>query len=163
MTNEIDRMQGTWRVVALETEGQPMAQAMLAEARIVVSGDRFTSLGMGAIYGGTLVVDASATPRRLDLVFDRGPEQGSTNLANAVAALAAQAGLDAYILVPADLERTKIYGTAVYGAKVIAVSGKMTDEEAKGLLASGFDGFLRKPFHVRQVIEAVEDAVAVVY
>ena len=81
MTNEIDRMQGTWRVVALETEGQPMAQAMLAEARIVVSGDRFTSLGMGAIYGGTLVVDASATPRRLDLVFDRGPEQGSTNLA----------------------------------------------------------------------------------
>jgi excisionase family DNA binding protein len=47
--------------------------------------------------------------------------------------------------------------------KVIAVSGKMTDDEAKGLLASGFDGFLRKPFHVRQVIEAVEDAVAVVY
>jgi len=47
--------------------------------------------------------------------------------------------------------------------KVIAVSGKMSDEESKGLLASGFDGFLRKPFHVRQVVEAVEDAVAVVY
>jgi CheY-like chemotaxis protein len=47
--------------------------------------------------------------------------------------------------------------------KVIAVSGKMTDEEAKGLLSSGFDGFLRKPFHVKQVIEAIEDAVAVVY
>ncbi|MGA3065885.1 MAG: response regulator [Tepidisphaeraceae bacterium] len=47
--------------------------------------------------------------------------------------------------------------------KVIAMSGKMSDEEAKGLLAAGFDGFLRKPFHVRQVIEAVEDAVAVVY
>jgi excisionase family DNA binding protein len=37
------------------------------------------------------------------------------------------------------------------------------DEEAKGLLAGGFDGFLRKPFHVRQVIEAIEDAMAVVY
>jgi excisionase family DNA binding protein len=47
--------------------------------------------------------------------------------------------------------------------KVIAMSGKMTDEESKGLLASGFDGFLKKPFHVRQVIEAVEDATAVVY
>ena len=47
--------------------------------------------------------------------------------------------------------------------KVIAMSGKMTDEEGKGLLASGFDGFLKKPFHVRQVIEAVEDAMAVVY
>lgn len=47
--------------------------------------------------------------------------------------------------------------------KVIAMSGKMSDEESKGLLASGFDGFLKKPFHVRQVIEAVEDATAVVY
>jgi excisionase family DNA binding protein len=48
--------------------------------------------------------------------------------------------------------------------KVIAVSGKMTDEEAKSLVATGsFDGFLRKPFQLRQVVEAVEDAVAVVY
>ena len=47
--------------------------------------------------------------------------------------------------------------------KVIAMSGKLSDDEAKGLLAGGFDGFLRKPFHVRQVIEAVEDAMAVVY
>jgi len=43
------------------------------------------------------------------------------------------------------------------------MSGKMTEEESKGLLAGGFDGFLKKPFHVRQVIEAIEDAVAVVY
>src|SRR5450432_3965567 len=35
--------------------------------------------------------------------------------------------------------------------KVIAMSGKMSEEELKGLLASGFDGFLKKPFHVRQV------------
>ena len=47
--------------------------------------------------------------------------------------------------------------------KVIAMSGKLTDTEAQGLLAGSFDGFLRKPFHVRQVIEAVEDAMAVVY
>jgi len=47
--------------------------------------------------------------------------------------------------------------------KVVAMSGRMTDEEAKGLLAQGLDGFLKKPFHVKQVIEAVEDAMAVVY
>jgi excisionase family DNA binding protein len=47
--------------------------------------------------------------------------------------------------------------------KVIAMSGKLTDPEAQGLLSTGFDGFLRKPFHVRQVIEAIEDAMAVVY
>ena len=47
--------------------------------------------------------------------------------------------------------------------KVIAMSGKLTDQEAQGLLGSGFDGFLRKPFHVRQVIQSVEDAMAIVY
>ncbi len=45
------------------------------------------------------------------------------NLANSVAAQAAAAGLETFILVPADLERTKIFGTAVYGAKVIGVTG----------------------------------------
>lgn len=47
--------------------------------------------------------------------------------------------------------------------KVVAMSGKMTDDDAKGLLATGFDGFLKKPFHVKQVIEAIEDSMAVVY
>ncbi len=47
--------------------------------------------------------------------------------------------------------------------KVIAVSGTMTDEELKALTTAGFDGYLRKPFQVRQVIERVEDATAIVY
>jgi len=45
------------------------------------------------------------------------------NLANSVAANAAAAGLDSYILVPADLERAKILGTSVYGARVVCVTG----------------------------------------
>lgn len=45
------------------------------------------------------------------------------NLANSVAANAAAAGLEAYILVPADLERTKILGTSVFGPKLVLVEG----------------------------------------
>ncbi len=45
------------------------------------------------------------------------------NLANSVAAQAASAGLETIILVPADLEKAKIFGTAVYGARVIGVTG----------------------------------------
>jgi len=45
------------------------------------------------------------------------------NLANSVAANAAQAGLEAYVFVPSDLEKAKILNTSVYGAKVIAVHG----------------------------------------
>jgi excisionase family DNA binding protein len=47
--------------------------------------------------------------------------------------------------------------------KVIAMSGKLTDGQAHHLIQHGFDGYLKKPFHVRQVIESVEDATAVVY
>jgi excisionase family DNA binding protein len=47
--------------------------------------------------------------------------------------------------------------------KVIAMSGKLTDGQAQHLLQTGFDGYLKKPFHVRQVIEAVEEATAIVY
>ncbi|MCS6977168.1 MAG: threonine synthase [Gemmatales bacterium] len=45
------------------------------------------------------------------------------NLANSVAANAAASGLAAYILVPADLERAKILGTSVYGARLVGVRG----------------------------------------
>jgi excisionase family DNA binding protein len=47
--------------------------------------------------------------------------------------------------------------------KVIAMSGKLPDAELQALTGNGFDGFLKKPFHVRQVIESIEDAIAVVY
>lgn len=47
--------------------------------------------------------------------------------------------------------------------KMIAMSGRMTDGQAHQLRAGGFDGFLKKPFNIKQVIESVESAVAVVY
>ncbi|MDY7107165.1 MAG: response regulator [Planctomycetota bacterium] len=47
--------------------------------------------------------------------------------------------------------------------KIVAMSGKLTDGQVASLTHQGFDGALRKPFSVRQVIEAVEGAHAVVY
>ena len=49
------------------------------------------------------------------------------NLANAVAAHAARAGLTAWIFVPADLEPGKIIGTSVYGARLVRVRGTYDD------------------------------------
>jgi len=45
------------------------------------------------------------------------------NLANAVAAQAAQAGLRACIFIPADLEPAKVLGTQVYGAEIVRIDG----------------------------------------
>ncbi len=45
------------------------------------------------------------------------------NLANAVAAQAARAGLRACVLIPADLESAKVINTQVYGARLVRVAG----------------------------------------
>jgi threonine synthase len=49
------------------------------------------------------------------------------NLANAVAAHSAAAGLDSYVFVPADLEEQKILATGIYGTKLVAVRGTYDD------------------------------------
>ena len=49
------------------------------------------------------------------------------NLANAVAAAAARAGIRSVVLVPSDLERQKILTTAVYGGTFVLVEGNYDD------------------------------------
>jgi threonine synthase len=49
------------------------------------------------------------------------------NLANAVAAHAAAAGLESYVFIPADLEEQKVLATGVYGTHVVAVRGTYDD------------------------------------
>jgi len=78
MKTDLDRLQGTWDVAELEMDGQSMTPP--GDARVVIKGNRFTSLGMGAVYEGTLELDASAKPAHIDMKFDKGPEAGNTNL-----------------------------------------------------------------------------------
>jgi threonine synthase len=49
------------------------------------------------------------------------------NLANAVAAAAAKAGIRSVVLIPADLEPQKIITTAVYGGTMVTVDGTYDD------------------------------------
>jgi uncharacterized protein (TIGR03067 family) len=74
-TPDTARLQGTWHITALEVDGEAMA----AGGQIEVKGDRFTSLGMGVVYEGKLLVDASQKPKTIDMVFTKGPEKGNTN------------------------------------------------------------------------------------
>ena len=45
--------------------------------------------------------------------------------------------------------------------KIIGMTGKLTDGQVSQLVHQGFDAALRKPFSVRQVIEAIEGVVNV--
>jgi threonine synthase len=58
------------------------------------------------------------------------------NLANAVAAQAARAGLEAWIFIPEDLEVGKVVGTAVYGPHLLRVRGTYDDVNRLCLLVA---------------------------
>ena len=49
------------------------------------------------------------------------------NLANAVAAHAAAAGLESYVFVPANLEEQKLLATGIYGTNLVGVRGNYDD------------------------------------
>jgi threonine synthase len=68
-----------------------------------------------------------ALARALELGFDTLACASTGNLANAVSAHAAAAGLPAYVLIPYDLEEEKVLATGSYGAQIVAVRGTYDD------------------------------------
>jgi threonine synthase len=72
-------------------------------------------------------VVASALNAALGLGLDTVGCASTGNLANAVAAQAARAGLPAWIFIPHDLEVAKIVGTAVYRPRLVRVRGTYDD------------------------------------
>jgi threonine synthase len=72
-----------------------------------------------------VVAVALAAARELGLKVLACPSTG--NLANAVAAASARAGIKSVVFIPEDLERPKILTTAVYAGKLIAVRGTYDD------------------------------------
>jgi threonine synthase len=68
-------------------------------------------------------VVAVALSKAVELGFKTVGCASTGNLAGSVAANAAAAGLEAYILIPDNLEQGKVLGATVYGANVVAVTG----------------------------------------
>jgi threonine synthase len=74
------------------------------------------------------------------------------NLANAVAAAAANSGLRSVVLIPHDLEAGKVVTTAVYGGTLVAVEGSYDDvnrlcAEVAGELPWAFVNVNVRPFY----------------
>ncbi len=100
----------------------------------LVKADRLAErLGLGELY----IKNETANPthsfkdRVVSVALARATELGFTtiacastgNLANAVSAHAAAAGLESYVLIPADLEQEKILATGAYGTNIVAIRG----------------------------------------
>jgi len=44
MTEEIEKLQGTWRIVSLEVEGSKMEEALFTGSKVMVAGEAFSTL-----------------------------------------------------------------------------------------------------------------------
>ena len=72
-------------------------------------------------------VVAVAISKAIEFGFDTVSCASTGNLANAVAAHAARAGLKCYVFIPNGLERGKVIGSAIYGPTTVAIKGNYDD------------------------------------
>jgi threonine synthase len=105
--------------------------------RLVKAGNLARELGLKSLwvkddsgnpthsFKDRVVATALSATRELGLTVFACPSTG--NLANAVAAAAARAGIRSVVFIPHDLERPKVITTAVYGGTLVAVEGNYDD------------------------------------
>jgi threonine synthase len=68
-----------------------------------------------------------AISKAIEFGYDTVSCASTGNLANSVAAHAAQAGLNCYVFIPDGLEQGKIIGSAIYGPRTVAIRGNYDD------------------------------------
>ena len=97
-------------------------------------------------------VVAVALSRARELGFKIVACASTGNLANSVAAQAAGAGLKSYVLIPADLEQSKVLNSLVYGTEVIGIHGPYDQvnrlcSEIAGKYGWGFVNVNLRPYY----------------
>jgi threonine synthase len=141
LTREViqSRPRTMWRYrELLPVEGEP-AVGLQTGCTPLVRADRLArALGVRELYIKNDAVShptlsfkdrvvAVALSKAREFNFESVGCASTGNLANSVAANAAAAGFSAYILIPDNLEKSKVIGTQVFGANVIPVSGNYDD------------------------------------
>jgi len=124
-----------WRYKELlPVEGEVSVGADVGFTPLVKADRLAEALGVREVYVKNDTVNypsLSFKDRVVSVALTRARELGmetvgcasTGNLANSVAANAAHAGMEAYVIIPADLEIGKILGSLVYGAHVVGVEG----------------------------------------
>jgi uncharacterized protein (TIGR03067 family) len=77
---ELEKLRGTWKIIALEVEGRELSKEMFAGATITLDGDNFSTTSMGATFSGKVSCDDSSHPSTIDIAFSEGPHAGKKSL-----------------------------------------------------------------------------------
>ena len=127
-----------WRYSDFLPVQSPPQGTLAAGWTPLLRADRLAAeLGLGEVW----IKNDAANPthsfkdRVVSVALARARELGFTtiacastgNLANAVAAHAAAAGLESYVFIPSDLEEQKVLATGIYGTNLVSVRGNYDD------------------------------------
>lgn len=158
------RPQTMWRYrELLPIDGEPTVGAQVGFTPLVRADRLAKHLGVDELYIKNDTVNyptLSFKDRVVSVALSRAKELGfkvvacasTGNLANSVAANAAAAGLTSYVLIPANLERSKIVGSLVYGTQVIGIQGAYDQvnrlcSEIAGKYGWGFVNVNLRPYY----------------
>ena len=158
------RPQTMWRYrELLPIDGEPTVGTQVGFTPLVRADRLARRLGLRELYIKNDTVNyptLSFKDRVVSVALSRARELGfkvvacasTGNLANSVAANAAAAGLTSYVLIPADLEHSKVLGSLVYGTNVIGIPGAYDQvnrlcSEIAGKYGWGFVNVNLRPYY----------------
>lgn len=138
-----DKIQGgppsLWRYIdLLPVEGPPTVGLHAGYTPLVRAHNLGAFLGIDELYIKNDCVNhptlsfkdrvvAVALTRARELGYETAACASTGNLANSVAAHAAQAGMQCYVFIPGDLESAKVLGNLIYRPKVVEIEGTYDD------------------------------------
>ena len=158
------RAHSMWRYrELLPIENDPSVGLQVGFTPLVPAPNLARYLGVRELYVKNDTVNyptLSFKDRVVSVALSRAKELGIStvacastgNLANSVAANAASAGLQSFVLIPADLEPSKILGSLVFGTNVIGIQGPYDHvnrlcSEVAGKYGWGFVNVNLRPYY----------------
>jgi len=160
----LSRPHSMWRYrELLPIDGEPTVGTQVGFTPLVRADRLAKALGVEELYIKNDTVNyptLSFKDRVVSVALSRARELGfqivacasTGNLANSVAANAASAGLKSYVLIPANLEQSKVLGSLVYGTNVIGINGAYDQvnrlcSEIAGKYGWGFVNVNLRPYY----------------
>jgi uncharacterized protein (TIGR03067 family) len=72
---DLQALQGTWVMAAMEVEGQKIAEDRLQGTELEIKEGKYVVTANGKRYEMTFTLDAAKKPKEIDMVFTEGPEK----------------------------------------------------------------------------------------
>lgn len=158
------RAHSMWRYrELLPIENEPTVGLQVGFTPLIPARNLARRLGVMELYVKNDTVNyptLSFKDRVVSVALSRAKELGigtvacasTGNLANSVAANAASAGLRSFVLIPADLEPSKVLGSLVFGTNVIGIQGPYDQvnrlcSEVAGKYGWGFVNVNLRPYY----------------